>query len=74
MRGDEMLYQDFRTGDRVELVRTNDPFTRLVPGDQGTITGISLGLGSVGDEIRVRWDSGSSLTMLPDAGDEIRQV
>jgi hypothetical protein len=74
MRGDEMLYQDFRTGDRVELVRTNDPFTRLRPGDQGTITGISLGLGSVGDEIRVRWDSGSSLTMLPDAGDEIRQV
>ena len=56
-------------GDRVELVATNDPYTRLRPGDRGTVT-------SVGDSpeptIGVQWDNGSTPAILPDAGDQIR--
>lgn len=62
---------EFVRGDRVRLVRTNDPHTRLTPGDEGTVT-------SVRDvmwlSIGVKWDSGSSLTMLPDDGDVIVKV
>ncbi len=28
----------FTPGDRVELVATDDPYTRLRPGDRGTVT------------------------------------
>ena len=56
-------------GDRVELVATNDPYTRLRPGDHGTVT-------SVADRpeptIDIAWDNGSTLAILPDAGDRIR--
>ena len=56
-------------GDRVELVATNDPYTRLRPGDRGTIT-------SVADRpeptIDIQWDNGSTLAILPDAGDRVR--
>ena len=56
-------------GDRVELVATNDPYTRLRPGDRGTIT-------SVADRpeptIDIAWDNGSTLAILPHAGDRIR--
>ena len=59
----------FSPGDRVELVATNDPYTRLRPGDRGTIT-------SVADRpeptIDIAWDNGSTLAILPDAGDRIR--
>lgn len=48
--------------DRVELVSTNDQFTRLVPGDRGTIHGIhDDGFGIV---ILVDWDSGSSMSLI----------
>jgi len=47
-------------GDRVELVSTDDEGTLLVPGDAGTVDGISLG----GDAVFVNWDSGSRLGLL----------
>jgi hypothetical protein len=60
---------DFTPGDRVELVATNDPYTRLRPGDRGTVT-------SVADRpeptIDIAWDNGSTLAILPDAGDRVR--
>lgn len=59
---------DVKKGDRVALVRTNDPYTKLKPGDQGTVTRVR------GDTIGVKWDSGSTLGVLPDEGDEIRKV
>ena len=31
----------FSLGDRVELVATNDPYTRLQPGDRGTVTSVT---------------------------------
>jgi len=29
----------YQRGDRVVLVRTSDPFTRLIPGTAGTVAG-----------------------------------
>src|SRR5262245_5772436 len=59
-----------RPGDRVELVRTNDPYTQLRPGDQGTVRHVRENLGE--PEIAVAWDDGSRLSILPDSGDQIR--
>lgn len=61
---------DIQKGDRVALVRTSDEHTRLKPGDQGQVTRVNDERG----EIHVRWDGGSSLTMLTDEGDEVRKV
>ena len=62
---------EFTPGDRVELVATNDPYTRLRAGDRGTVT-------SVADRpeptIDIAWDNGSTLAILPDAGDQIRPL
>lgn len=52
------------TGDptptRVRLLRTTDEYTRLVPGTEGTITGVDK-LGT----LQVRWDDGSTLGLVP---------
>jgi Domain of unknown function (DUF4314) len=55
-------------GDRIALVRTDDPDTRLRPGDQGTVTRWDPRHG----ELDVKWDSGSTLSMLPGEGDQVR--
>jgi hypothetical protein len=58
----------FIPGDRVELVTTNDPYTRLRPGDRGTITGVA---DTPEPTIDIAWDNGSTLAILPDAGDRV---
>ena len=60
----------FTRGDRVALEHTDDADTRLRPGDEGTVTRYDLGLGQLG----VRWDSGSTLSMLLNDGDRVRLV
>lgn len=51
-------------GDRVELVRCTDEYTRLQPGERGTVTFIdSLGT------VSVDWDSGAKLGLVRAAGD-----
>lgn len=57
---------DYQPGTRVRLVRTTDLFTRLRPGDLGTVD-------STDDTgtIAVRWDSGSRLGVITEAGDQI---
>ena len=60
----------FERGDRVALERTDDPDTRLRPGDEGTVTRYDPKLGQLG----VRWDSGSTLSMLLDDGDRVRLI
>jgi Domain of unknown function (DUF4314) len=55
-------------GDRIALVRTGDPGTRLRPGDQGTVTRWDPRHG----RLDVQWDSGSTLSMLPGEGDQVR--
>lgn len=55
--------------DRVELVSTTDPYTSLAPGTLGTVTFVdSLGT------VHVKWDDGSSLGMVEEAGDRIKQA
>jgi len=60
----------FRRGDRVALEHTDDPDTRLRPGDEGTVTRYAPGPG----QLDVRWDSGSTLSMLLHDGDRVRLV
>ena len=60
----------WQPGDRVALVRTGDPGTRLRPGDQGTVTWWH----HEQDQLLIDWDSGSRLIMLPGDGDEVRLV
>ncbi len=47
-------------GDRIRLIHTADPYTRLVAGDEGTVTSID-GMGTV----HIKWDNGSSLGLIP---------
>jgi hypothetical protein len=60
----------YQRGDRVALVRTDDPDTRLRPGDQGTVTRWD----PAQEQLHVRWDSGSTLSMLPGEGDQVRLI
>lgn len=53
-----------KRGDRVELVHTSDPQTRVKPGDRGTVRAVD-GFGTV----HVRWDNGSRLGLVP--GDDV---
>ena len=50
------LKSDYSPGTRVVLVNMEDPYTRLKPGEKGTVTGVD----DIGT-IHVNWDSGSSL-------------
>lgn len=50
------LREEYPTGTRVMLLKMNDPYTKLQPGDKGTVTGVD-DMGT----IHVSWDSGSSL-------------
>jgi hypothetical protein len=61
---------EFRRGDRIALEHTGDPHTRLRPGDEGTVTRYDPRSG----QLDVRWDSGSTLSMLPNDGDQVRLV
>ena len=54
----------FRPGDRVELVATDDPYTRLRPGDRGTVTGVR---DFPEPTIDVHWDNDRTLSILPEA-------
>lgn len=60
---------DARPGDRVELVACQDPYTRLQPGDRGTVE-FTDDTGTV----FVRWDSGAALGLVAEAGDRFRLI
>lgn len=49
-------------GDRIRMIHTDDPYTALVAGAEGSVTG-----GQTGDfpAIWVRWDSGSTMGLIP---------
>lgn len=55
----ESLKRDYPTGTRVELIYMNDPYSKLVPGDKGTVDYIDDA-----GTIHVHWDSGSSLGLI----------
>ena len=50
------LWEQYPSGARIELVRMNDPYSKLKPGDQGTVVFVD-DIGTV----FVNWDCGSSL-------------
>ena len=60
----------FERGDRVALEHTDDPDTRLRPGDEGTVTRYDPKLA----QLSVNWDSGSTLSMLLNDGDRVRLI
>ena len=60
----------YQRGDRIVLVHTSDPHTRLVPGTAGTVTGYDARLG----QLAVAWDDGSTLAMLLHDGDQVRPL
>lgn len=64
MRDDNVLI-----GKRVMFVSSDDPYTRLTYGVEGTVTTIDC-MGTV----FVNWDNGSTLGMVRDAGDRFLVV
>ncbi|MEV0430582.1 DUF4314 domain-containing protein [Micromonospora sp. NPDC050495] len=60
----------YQRGERVALEHTNDPHTRLRPGDTGTVRRYDPRQ----QVLDVQWDSGSRLAMLLDAGDRVRRL
>jgi len=50
------LKDKYQPGTRVRLIQMDDPYTRLSPGELGTVTGVD----DIGT-IHVSWDCGSSL-------------
>lgn len=64
----QALKSQYPPGTRVELVRMEDPYTKLKPGDQGSVSFID----DTGT-IFVNWDSGSRLGVVF-GEDEIRKI
>ena len=52
----ESLRKEYPAGTRIRLISMDDPYSRLRPGDQGTVAAVD----SIGT-IHVNWDCGSSL-------------
>lgn len=64
----ERLRMTYPKGTRVELVSMSDPYTKLKPGDQGTVSFVD-DIGTV----FVRWDCGSGLGVAY-GEDHIRKI
>lgn len=52
----ERLRKEYPEGTRLSLISMDDPYSKLVPGDRGTVTHVDDG-----GTIHMRWDRGSSL-------------
>ena len=55
----ERLRKDYPEGTRLSLISMNDPYSKLVQGDRGTVTHVDDG-----GTIHMRWDKGSSLGLV----------
>lgn len=55
----EYLRSQYPKGCRVELVQMDDPYSRLTPGERGTVVAVD-DMGT----IHVRWDCGSNLGLV----------
>ena len=55
-----------KAGDRVKLIETRDIFTRLKPGDMGTVKDVTHLPDSIGGQktVWISWDSGSNLALI----------
>ena len=57
-----MAFDYTLAGKRVELIHTDDPYTRLSSGDKGTIKYSFPNLNE--NCIVIKWDSGSNLSLI----------
>ncbi len=64
----ERLRREYPAGTRVELVSMNDPWSKVKPGDMGTV----LGVDDIGS-LLMRWDNGSGLNVVF-GEDKVRKV
>ena len=56
---------DFKmSGKRIKLEYTNDPYTHLKKGDEGTVELVKMNKGLGFDQMWVQWDSGSTLMLI----------
>lgn len=63
-----LIRQMYPAGTRIELIRMDDPWTGLRAGDRGTVQMVDDA-----GTIHMRWDSGSSLGLIP-GEDEFKVV
>jgi hypothetical protein len=62
-------------GKRIELVKTNDPYTKLTKGSKGIIQSIDkVNFDGGFHQVWVKWDSGSSLALIPEKGDRFLTI
>lgn len=54
----EELRKEYPPGTRIELEHMDDPYTRLVLGDRGTVQYVDDA-----GQLQMRWDSGSGLAL-----------
>ena len=54
------IKQKFLTGTRIELIGLEDAYTKLKPGDTGTVDFVD----DIG-QIHIKWDTGSKLALIP---------
>lgn len=64
----ERIRDHYPKGARVELISMDDPYTKLKPGDQGTVIAVD-DIGTV----HIAWDNGGSLGAAYGA-DRIRRI
>lgn len=55
----KQLRDTYTPGTRVELIQMDDPYTKLMAGDRGTVTSVD----DIGT-IHVKWDRGGSLGVV----------
>ena len=56
-------------GKRVRFMRSSDPYTKLIFGDEGVVMTVD-DLGTV----HIKWDNGSTLGMITEEGDRFQIV
>ena len=64
----ERVRKEYPPGTRVELVRMDDPYSKLLPGDQGTVKFVDDAA-----SVHVSWDCGSGLALVF-GEDECRKI
>ena len=56
----KLIRETYPNGTRIELIRMEDPWTAMKPGDRGTVTMVDDA-----GQIHMKWDMGGSLALIP---------
>ena len=60
------MNEPLEVGDRITLIKLDDPFTIIPLGTKGTVTSVDHDPWSVNPLYRVEWDSGDTLSIIAD--------